>query len=102
MVAGRGTAECSTRQTRRSSNIAFEQTFIEVIAGHRHHAGFRDEELVLELDAFTSTRLADIAFDADDHAGLQDAIAGKAFEIAGMGDNWFFTMHADTMDDRRI
>ncbi len=62
--------------------------------GHQH--------LLLELDAFPAVLLADIALDADDHAGHQDPLPPIGREVHGVGDEGGLAVHPDAMHDRRV
>ena len=65
-------------------------------------AGVRDQHLLFQLHPLGAARLADVALDADRHAGLEHAVVAGDLRVLGIVDRRILITHADAVRDRGI
>lgn len=69
-----GCFACSQMMDSSPTGPRLEQPFFEIRVGQELASGLGDQDLLLELDALASSGRAGIAFYAENHAGLDNAV----------------------------
>src|ERR1700677_3712012 len=92
---------CRRRQRKRSKLVA-DEILLERETGDHFIAACRDQTFFLELHALGPADLADVAFHAHDHSGLQNTLAAVRCEILCVRDERRLAMQTDTVHDRGV
>jgi hypothetical protein len=78
-----------------------EQPFFEIRVGQELASGLGDQDLLLELDALASSGRAGIAFYAENHAGLYNAVVPILRQTILVEQQRELVAQSDAMGDRR-